>query len=186
MTSVFDDVGTMSETVRHYSFSEKDDWRTPPKIIEGIEDALGGIDIDPCPHEATSHGTVNLRLSAGQDGLEEDWGECTPVADPVAFVNPPFSCKTEWLAKVVEEVNNGVATAVVITPDGTDTVSWWHGYIAEHAEYVCFHESRVSYLDDDGQDVGSPPFGTAISVFGECPNALVEQLREWGHVVQTV
>jgi len=170
--------------VRHYDLSDKDDWITPPELIDDIQRAVT-IDIDPCAHEQTSHGTVNLRLEDGDDGLEADWVDETDVDNPVAYVNPPFSYKTEWLQKVVEERQNGLQTAIVVTPDGTDVISWYHGYIAKHSTVQCFCKGRVSYVED-GEKAGSPTFGTMITVFGDCPPELLDVLNEWGQVVKTI
>jgi hypothetical protein len=104
------------------------------------------------------------------------------------FVNPPFSYKSEWLEKIVAEVTatrDTPSTVVLLTPDSTDTKSWWHRYIAPHARYICFSEGRIAYYED-GVRAPSPTFGTAISVFGECPDTLLSTLQEWGHVVKSV
>jgi phage N-6-adenine-methyltransferase len=162
-----------------WSYSDKDDWETPPDLIEDISNAVGGIDLDPCAGENTNHATENLRLEDGDDGLSEDWYGVT-------FVNPPFSYKSEWLEKTVSEIESGNAeTVIVLTPDSTDTVSWWHKYIAPNAEVVCFCEGRISYCVD-GEKKENPTFGTAISVFGDVPEDLLDMLQDWGHVVRTV
>jgi len=192
MSSAFSDVlgsSPQSDSERertsvHYDLSEKDDWQTPPELINDIESAVN-IDIDPCSHEKTSHGDVNLRLEDGDDGLEDSWVESAKTDYPTAFVNPPFSYKKDWLQKAVEAVKNGVETVIFITPDGTDTKSWWHKYIAEYATYCCFCKGRVTYLDD-GEETGTPPFGTVITIFGSCPDELLDVLQDWGHVVETV
>lgn len=164
---------------RFYDLSERDDWETPPDLIADLEEALGGFDLDPCAKHNTSIGEVNYRLEDGHDGLVLDWyGR--------VFVNPPFSYKVDWMEKAVEEVEAGwVNTVVLITPDNTDMISGWHEYIAPHAEVICFCEGRVKY-HLDGEEQGSPTFGTAISVFGEVPDELLRVLHDWGHVVTSV
>lgn len=165
--------------IRFYDLDEKDDWQTPPDLIEDIEGAIGDIILDPCAHEDTEIGAINFCIEDGNDGLEEQWFG-------TVFVNPPFSYKKEWLEKIVYELQfDAVETVIVLTPDSTDTKSWWHEYIAPHAEYVCFCEGRISYYDD-GEQMNSPTFGTAISVFGEVNEELLDVLQEWGHVVKTV
>jgi hypothetical protein len=183
----------MSTETRFYDLDEKDDWITPPELVEDIDQALYerreasmGIDLDPCPHEHVGYGNINYWLEDGDDGLEKDW-----FGD--VFVNPPFSYKAEWLEKAVDEVVGypGAQCVVMITPDGTDTKSWWHKYIAEHAKYVCFLKGRLSYcVYDESTDElvkhNRPTFGTAISVFGEPTDELIDTLQSWGHVVETV
>jgi len=166
---------------KFWDLDDKDDWMTPHDLINDLSNAMGGIDTDPCAHQQSSIGdTNNYRLEDGQNGLELPW-------DGVVFVNPPFSHKKKWLKRAVEAIENGEAsTVIVLTPDSTDVMSWWHEYIAPHSNVICFCEGRVSYLDSEGTQQGSPTFGTAITVFGECPDSLIETLQLWGHVVSTV
>jgi len=150
----------MSENVRHYALSDKDNWETPPATVQDLADAIGGFDLDPCSSVNTEYGELaNYRLEDGVDGLKEPWfGN--------VFVNPPFSHKKKWLKKATEEAERKtVTTIVMITPDGTDTKSWWHEYIAENAEYVCFRYGRLDYVDPDDNDGPGATFGTSYSAF---------------------
>jgi hypothetical protein len=168
----------MSEQVKHYSLSGKDTWQTPPDLIEDITDKVGIFDLDPCAGEDTDIGSVNYRLEDGQDGLKLPWfGN--------VFVNPPFSLK-----KIDEEIDRDkVNLIVLLTPDATDTISWWHEYVAENSEYICFKESRLDYVDPDPDPDKENPgatFGTAMSLYGDVPEALLQYLSDWGHLVKTV
>ncbi len=151
----------------------KDVWQTPDSLL----DLLGHIDLDPCAGPDTNIGDTNYTES--DDGLTQDWfGR--------VFVNPPFTQKTEWLEKVIEERDN-TDVIFVVTPDSTDTKSWWHGYIAEHADYIWFSRGRISYIDPDtGEKMGSPTFGTAISIFGQVDSATLDRLAENGQLLETV
>lgn len=166
-----------------WDLNDKDDWQTPPELVQDLQQAVDRIDLDPCAHPETSIGARNWALDKGIDGLERSWNGYKTV-----FVNPPFSYKTEWLEKIVEEVSTDrptPRTIILLTPDSTDTKSWWHGYIAPHAQYICFSEGRIAYYED-GVRADSPTFGTAISIFGECPDDLLHTLQQWGHVVRSV
>jgi len=147
----------------------KDDWQTPDEVTDPIADAHDGIDLDPCAGPGTDIGTINIRPP--DNGLAKPWGG-------VVFVNPPFSSKGDWLAKVVEESRRPmVDTVYVLTPDATDVAAWWHEYIAAEAPVTWFATSRVNFYDPaEGEVKKGVPFNTAISVFGEAPDEL---LREW-------
>jgi hypothetical protein len=163
----------------------KDVWQTPSSITEMI----GEIDLDPCAGVDTSIGETNYSLENGEDGLEEDWfGR--------VFVNPPFSNKSAFLQKAIDEVEN-TDCIFVLTPDSTDVKSWWHTYIAAEADYIWFSEGRVSYIVphshadefdkyEGGEQANSPTFGTAISVFGEPGEETIERMKERGQLVKTV
>lgn len=154
----------------------KDVWQTPPSVLDTITEK---IDLDPCAAPGTSIGSTNL--TEDDDGLSQDWSG-------TVFVNPPFSAKSAFLEKCIEQHESGnTDTIYVVTPDSTDTISWWHEYIASHANYILFFEGRKSYIDPDtGSPAGSPTFGTALSVFGEPPQATLSALAQAGHLVQTV
>lgn len=167
---------------RHYSLSDKDTWQTPQETVDDFREALGTIDLDPCAGAKTSHAKTNYRLEDGDDGLEQPWfGN--------VFINPPFSHKKKWLKKLEEELETGrVECAIMLTPDATDTKSWWHKYVAENAKYICFRYGRLDYVnpDPDGDDPGAT-FGTAFSVYGDhIPTDLIDVLSDKGHVVKTV
>jgi phage N-6-adenine-methyltransferase len=156
----------MNEIPQHAN-KEKDVWQTPNWLWKGIAERVGGFDLDPCAGPDTEIADRNLYIGRGEDGLDATW-----KAENV-FVNPPFSEKADWLEKVVDEKIN-YERCFVITPDSTDTKSWWHEYIAEHADYVWFPYGRVGYYDPIDEKIkGSPSFGSAVSVFGDIPQKLM-------------
>jgi phage N-6-adenine-methyltransferase len=146
--------------------SKKDVWQTPEEVTEPIADAHGKIDLDPCAGQETQIGNQNIRPP--EDGLSETW-------NGVVFMNPPFSTKNEWLEKAVEEsTREGVDTIYALTPDSTDTISWWHEYIAENATVTWFPRGRINYIDPDtGEQATGVSFGSAVSVFGNAPAELL-------------
>jgi phage N-6-adenine-methyltransferase len=150
----------------------KDVWQTPAELT----DMLGNIDLDPCAGPNTTIGDTNY--TKDDDGLSQKWfGR--------VFVNPPFTQKSDWLQKTIDEKPN-TKVIFVVTPDSTDTKSWWHTYIAEHADYIWFSEGRISYIDPDtGEQMGSPTFGTAISIFGSPSDQTLENLSENGQLLET-
>jgi len=161
-----------------------DVWQTPDQLLNMIEP----IDLDPCAGLDTEIGRMNYR-NENMNGLLADWfGR--------VFVNPPFSQKTDWFEKVLKERDN-TECIFVVTPDSTDTKSWWHEYIAAEADYIWFSRGRISYvvpekrahLFDDyegGETAGSPTFGTAISIFGEPGDETLSRLNENGQLLKTV
>lgn len=155
----------------------KDVWQTPPELLKMIT-VEEKISLDPCAGDDTDIADTNYRKE--DDGLSQDWfGR--------VFVNPPFSQKIEFLKKAVEERDN-TDVIFVVTPDSTDTKSWWHEYIAPEADYVWFSEGRIEYLDPETgrrQDQ-MPTFGTAISVFGDPSNVVLKELASSGQLMKTV
>lgn len=135
------------------------------------------IHLDPCAGKDTHVGIVNFRFPE-TDGLEQPWfGN--------VFVNPPFSKKSDFLQKTIDE-RDGTNVIYVLTPDSTDTKSWWHEYIAEYADYIWFSKGRISYIDPEtGEKAGSPTFGTAISIFGEPGDKTLKRFDKKGQLLKT-
>lgn len=162
---------------RNHNGDLKDVWQTP----EWVTEMLRPLDLDPCAGPDTSHAATNWAIERGEDGLERDWfGR--------VLVNPPFSDKSAWLEKTVyQHVRDDVDCVFVITPDSTDTKSWWHAYIANHADFVWFSEGRVSYIDPEtGESPGSPAFGTAISIYGDPGEETLRRLADEGWLTRSV
>jgi len=151
----------------------KDVWQTPDEIIEMLQP----IDVDPCAGRDTIIGQ-DANYTKADDGLTKKW-------HGRVFVNPPFSDKKSWLQKSISEKDR-TEVIFVLTPDGTDTKSWWHEYIAEHANYIWFSRGRISFREADGTVLNSPTFGTAISVFGETTDEMLKWFDENGHLVRTI
>lgn len=168
---------------RQNATTRKDLWQTPDEILS----ILPEIHVDPCAGADTSIGT-HKNFTEADDGLSQDWGSPDDY-DGVwrAFVNPPFTQKEAFLDRTIEANASGeVDVAYVVTPDSTDTKSWWHGKIEPHADYIWFSEGRISYIDPDKGRQGSPTFGTAISVFGQPDASTLEELEQHGHLVSSV
>jgi len=151
----------------------KDVWQTPDEIIEMLQP----IDVDPCAGKDTTIGR-DANYTKADDGLTKKW-------HGRVFVNPPFSDKKSWLQKAISEKDRTEAI-FVLTPDGTDTKSWWHEYIAAEADYIWFSRGRISYINPDtGEKAKNPTFGTAISIFGEPGEETLERMSERGQLLQT-
>lgn len=151
----------------------KDVWQTPKEIT----DLLPEIDLDPCAGKDTSIGKENWR----QYGLIKHWyGN--------VFVNPPFTMKNEFLEKAVTEHEKGNTDLIFfITPDSTDTKSWWHKWIKPYSTYIWFSKGRIAYIDPNtGEQANAPTFGTAISIFGNPSKSILEGFLDTGHLVRTI
>jgi phage N-6-adenine-methyltransferase len=169
------------ETI-HNTLDGKDVWQTPEWLIDLLTEHLT-IDLDPCAAPSTSIARHNLRLEDGNDGLEQDWVDVAGE-DFVAYVNPPFSEKNDWVQKVQEHMDEA-RLIIFLSPDSTDVQSWWHSFIAEDANYVWFSEGRMNFHDpSDDVEHTRPTFGTALSFFGEVPESLLRDLADVGWVVE--
>jgi phage N-6-adenine-methyltransferase len=159
--------------------SKKDEYRTPEWLLDGIEENHGDIDTDPSAGRDTEIGS-EMNYSIEEDGLDREWYG-------TVFCNPPFSRKADFLEKALNESNREeVETIFFLTPDGTDVKSWWHKYIAKEAKYIWFSYGRICYYSADGEKQKKPTAGTAISVFGETTDEMIDWFDENGHIVKTL
>jgi hypothetical protein len=199
---------------RFYDLSDKDTWQTPDELVTAISEYVD-ITLDPCAGLFTFIGDTNWTiqvpdeypddidevpsgwrydraftnddgdiLECGEDSLDRAWD-----TGGVAYVNPPFSMKNEFIDKTIEEVYdfNHLDGAIVLTPDSTDVKSWWHGKLAPAANFVWFSEGRIGFVDPDtGELQDSPTFGTALHFIGDddvWPDKLFEELNEIGDMM---
>ena len=158
--------------------SKKDLWQTPPELWKNIN-RLDNIDLDPCPGSGTAIGDMNFWLDLGMDGLGSPWWGSV-------FLNPPFSQKTEWIDKAIEEIELGnVDVIYVVTPDSTDVQSWWHDRLVPNCEYSWFSRGRINYVDPNtGNQAKGVSFGTAVSIMGDPPKEVLNWMRRNGDLVK--
>lgn len=195
---------------------KKDVWMTPDRITDSIQNHVD-VDLDPCaglytfigaenwtievPEEDPPEGIDEVaveddrfersfvddgsRLRCGADSLDREWD-----TGGIAYVNPPFSLKEEFIEKSIEAVAQGnIDGAIVLTPDGTDIQSWWHDLIRNHATYTWFSYGRIRFVDPDTDEktMQKPPFGTALHFIGPddlWPDGLFRELNEHGEVMK--
>lgn len=158
--------------------SAKQDWRTPPEVLDVVREAFGGaIDSDPCPspNRADWFARWNFCPSAepapyveGQpvgcrvDGLAHGGAGWYRPDGKRVFVNPPFSENKRWVANCVDAAYWG-CEVILLIPARTDTRYWQEGIVT--ADALCFWRGRIRF-------VGAPasaPFATAFAYWG--PNA---------------
>lgn len=93
----------------------RDNYPTPISLYDKLDGEFH-FDYDPCP--------INPPHLRERDGLG-DWGLRN-------YVNPPYSKKTIWLKKAIEEQKKG-KLSVFLLPVDTST-SWFHDLILPNAE----------------------------------------------------
>jgi len=149
--------------------SDKDDWCTPPEILNYVYQFFpGGVTLDPCSNSASLVvASTAMDGSAGKNGLEANWYDIAGGhhirADSGVFVNPPYG-KTMalWIDKIVEESRDLDILALI--PARTSN-KWWKT-IADtrrmNAAWVCFIQQRITFVG--GQ--GGAPFPSAMVYWG--------------------
>lgn len=178
----------MSTQKPHYaSHDAGTEYGTPEWVVEPLEHALGGFDLDPFAG-AEPRPYADVRYTVGDDGFTQRFllpdRERTDV-----WINPPYGM-VRWgddgpdertninpivADKILSEWQEGRPTTMtVLVPSGT-SADWWQRY-ARAADVATFIGKRVSFVGGDT----SASFGSTIFSFGEFPAAYYEALDELG------
>lgn len=131
---------------------EKDEWLTPPEILEEI----GPFDLDPCSPYKRPWDTARKHYSVYEDGLERPW-------EGRVWLNPPYGRETvQWMRKIVKH-NNG--TALIFAR--TETSMFWET-VWEAATGILFLKGRIYFHHASGEkaraNAGAP---SVLIAYGE-------------------
>lgn len=113
--------------------SDKDDWETPKKLYEILDNEFH-FNLDPCCTKETAK-CISF-YTTEDDGLSKEWRGNV-------FMNPPYGRQIiNWIKKAKEESDKG-STVVCLVPARTDT-KWWHTYCMKSAE-IRFLTKRLTF-----------------------------------------
>jgi len=150
---------------------ESDEWSSPRELVEPLDAAVGGFDLDPCSG-AESSPFADETYTEADDGLAQAWhGD--------VWVNPPYSEMWDWTDKAIEAVTAGGAESVCFLCKGDSSTDWWQ-CAAMHAAVICAIDHRLSFGDGEN----SAPFASHVVVFGESTPELEAELREHGTLLR--
>jgi len=131
---------------------KKDEWLTPPEIIE----ALGEFDLDPCAPVARPWSTAAKHYTLEDNGLLMSW-------EGRVWLNPPYGKETgQWLGKLADH-GNGVALIFARTETKT-----WFDCVWYKADAVLFIKGRLFFYHVDGtQSTNSSGAPSALIAYGQ-------------------
>lgn len=138
------------ETELPISERPRQEWRTPPDLIDAIRATFGPIALDAAANGANTVGADYLGPShqnpKQRDALAADWSKAAGP-DGLVFVNPPFSLMGAFMAKAV-------ASRVPVVALGRAALSTrWAVKLHANGWAIVAFEKRINYL---------PPIGSAI------------------------
>lgn len=153
----------------HFS-SQNDEWLSPPRIVERVEEVLGEIALDPCASSRSSPAVpAETHLTREEDGLSRSWSG-------TVYMNPPYGRAIErWVDKLVQEYEQGsVSEAATLLPARTDTA--WFRRLRPYPK--CFLHGRLTFSDHEN----SAPFPSMTVYLGPEPETFVSVFSELGDV----
>jgi phage N-6-adenine-methyltransferase len=152
---------------------ESDEWSSPRDLVEPLDDAVGGFDLDPCSG-AESSPFAEETYTEADDGLSKPW-------HGTVWVNPPYSEMADWTAKAVAEAERDAVDRIYYLCKGDSSTEWWHDGL-DAADVVVAVDRRLSF--GDGGD--SAPFASHIFVFGTPDEAPLRELDRHGALLAEV
>jgi hypothetical protein len=159
----------------------KDDWCSPPAIIEAARITLGGILLDPfsnpwalpiAPYKFEAEG-----FEAWGDVLKQTVGLGIVPSRPTAFVNGPWSKNKQVVEHCVDQWMAGWEI-VQVTPTSTNS-TYWH--LIEEAPAVCVPSRRIAFLKE-GKPCTENRQDCVIVYRGSDPWRFRQAFRELGRV----
>jgi hypothetical protein len=149
---------------------ENDAVATKRELWEPLANRIGGFDLDPAAGcEPTPIATD--RYTPTDDGLTSPWYG-------TVWLNPPFSEKTKWYKRLVDQYRHGDVDRVVAIATVDPSADWFHDWFST-ADVLSFLDGRDWYL---GQG-DSPTFSTQVGVWNPT-DSVVSYLQTIGTVVE--
>lgn len=150
--------------------TDRDDYQTPDELYLPTHrfyqfdvDCAASEELTKCPIYYSAENSF-LTCDPGELSLKRCW------------LNPPFSKKEEFLARVVE-LRNIASIFVCLLPNNARETNWWT-YVWLHADEIIDLAPRVNYLLDGKRLKHGVPFSSCLAVFRPRLEALYGFPRE--------
>lgn len=155
-----------------HTSSSRQDWNSPPEVLDPIVAKLGRITLDPCSNpRSIVPARIAWELERDGDSLVRPW-----LVRGRIYVNPPYKKHLRaWIAKIAEvyAARRGMLEIVALVPARTDA-RWWHEAI-DGGAVAGFWRGRLRFLGART----SAPFPSALLYWGPRPErfAQIRQIR---------
>lgn len=125
-------------------------WKTPPEVIDFIQNKFGIIEIDLC--SSNENKVCELNLTEKDNFLDVCWlTGCLINRGELAWCNPPFSGPLPFVKQCVKWAVNGYAIAGILNSD--TSTKWFKELINAKALIMPIVGGRISFLDGNGEPV---------------------------------
>ena len=145
-------MGRYWNTVTQGQHLSKDEWLTPPAMIQ----KLGPFDLDPCAPVARPWDTASKYYTESENGLAQDWAG-------FVWMNPPYGKGlSNWVEKLAQH-GNGIG----LIPLRSTDAKWFHKNVWGSATAVLFYRGRIKFWNQDGTEAGSCPHASLLIAYGD-------------------
>jgi len=151
--------------------SGENEWYTPPEYIESAKVVMGGIDLDPASSKKANEiiGAKTF-FDEKKNGLAQKWfGKI--------WMNPPYAQPfiNDFISKLETE---SYEEAIVLVNNATETK--WGQKLLELCSAICFHSSRIRFLNPEGEYGEAPLQGQMIVYLGEGVKEFIKEFSQYG------
>lgn len=144
-------------TVGKTQFVKDNEYYTPKYVV----DQFGNFDYDPATvaEKAKEFGIQNFD-TIESDGLSKDWTKYKRI-----WINPPFTLKSEFLAKAQETYNQAKNEIYILLPIEFLTTKRFHDICGLGRVYI--PNGRINFESGLGKKGRSPAFGSVVFKIGD-------------------
>ena len=160
--------------------SSGDIW-TPWPFVYAAENKFGKFDWDLAATAASAKAGLFIELST--DSLTVPW-HALPVnqsvagkAQPLLFLNPPYSIITPWARKCVEERNKG-AEILLLVP-GSIGANWYWDYVEGWAQVYSVGRMVFDNCYNKRGELVTTPYPKDLILVHYVPDKLGDRMQRW-------
>lgn len=158
----------MNRAKQHANY--KDEWETPPELMEAIVKRWGPMDLDVAA--SAKNAKAPLFFTKEDSAMAHLWNEYN------VWMNPPYGRGVgAWISKADHEIRRGRAHRVVALLPANTSAKWFALAVACATEVV-FLAGRVSFLLDGVPQKGNTG-GSVVIVFSRRDNPQPWGLWAW-------
>jgi len=155
--------------------SGNNEWYTPARFIESARTVMGSIDTDPASSEvANAVVEAETYYTEETDGRDKVW-------NGNVWMNPPYAQPLigDFCRGIAEQYKAGsIKQACVLVNNATETA--WFSDLFSACSAVCFVRSRIRFIDQGGEESGSPLQGQAVVYCGYNASGFVDEFKAHG------
>lgn len=141
----------MNTTFEGKTETGKDEWLTPPELINSI----GSFDLDPCSPIKRPWDTAKKHYNILDNGLDKEW-------NGRVWCNPPYGKQAiKWLEKCAEHGN-----CIALTFARTETKMFFD-CVWGKATAILFIKGRIKFFHVDGTRGDSAGAPSVLIAYGE-------------------
>ena len=158
--------------------SGENEWYTPIVYLDAARRVMGVIDTDPASSVIANRAVkAEQFFTFADDGLKQEW-------NGNVWMNPPYAQPLMGLfaEAVSAKFESGEITQAIILVNNATETKWFQRMLGVSSA-VCFPETRIKFIDVDGNSSGAPLQGQAVIYMGSNAVGFTKEFCGFGIVL---